>query len=104
MTVGRGLPRTCFREEGLALLNRIVLNISVFLWGLKASWERRKAVLVTTGQGKCIISYITNSQLSVTDHAGAETSAEIKECLICCGLAWQLHGGFLLPISTLIVI
>lgn len=50
-----------FREETSELLNRIVLNISVFSQGLfEVSWERRKAALVTIGQGKCIISYITN--------------------------------------------
>lgn len=50
-----------FGEETLELLNRIVLNISVLSWGLfKVSWERRKAALVAIGQGKCIISYITN--------------------------------------------
>lgn len=58
-----------FREETLELLSRIVLSISVFPWGLfKVFWGRRKAALVTIGQGKCvIISYITNKLSAVCD-------------------------------------
>lgn len=103
MAIWKDLPGTLLREETLELLNRIVLNISVFSWGLfKVSWERRKAALVTIGQGKCIISYITNCQLSVTNHAGTGTSAEIKEDLICCRLAWRLCMNFFAALISLV--
>lgn len=68
MAIWKDLPGTSFREETLELLNRVVLNISVFSWGLfKVSWERKKAALVTIGQGKCIISCITNKLLAECD-------------------------------------
>lgn len=42
-----------FREKTSEWLGRIVLSINIFSWGLfKVSLERRKAALVTIGQGK----------------------------------------------------
>lgn len=71
MAIWKDLLGTFFRDETIELLHRVVLNISVFSWGLfKVSWGRRKAALVTTGQGRCIITYITNCQQSVTSCAG----------------------------------
>lgn len=35
----------------------------------------------------------------------AETSAELKECLVCCGLAWQpCMGGFFAFLISLVIL
>lgn len=63
-----GFAEMLFREKTSEWLSRIVLSINILSWDLfKVSLERRKAAFVTTGQGKCIISYVTNKLSAVCD-------------------------------------
>lgn len=65
----KDFAETLFRAKTSEWLSRIVLSTNIFSWGLfKVSLERRKAALVTIGQGKRItISYITNKLSVVYD-------------------------------------
>lgn len=69
MATWKDFAEMLFREKTSEWLSRIVLSINIFSWGLfKVSLERRKAALVTIGQGKGItISYITNKLSVVYD-------------------------------------
>lgn len=69
MATWKDFAETLFRAKTSEWLSRIVLSTNIFSWGLfKVSLERRKAALVTIGQGKCItISYITNKLSVVYD-------------------------------------